>query len=171
MAETDRPLVLIDVDGVLNPSLTAAERRRRYHRDGWRNYRADVAMGFRLFLNPAHGPMLERLARDTGAELAWGSTWEDDANVHVAPRLGLPPLPVAPVRGFGHKADGIVPWTRGRPFVWLDDEPDAAEVTARIAGEQPHLVVHVDEHEGLTEQHAMIAKEWLLLLGTEATHG
>lgn len=165
----DRPLIMLDVDGVLNRVTSAAERRRLSYHEGWRAHRTDVGgLVFRLFLNPAHGPMLRRLAAETGAELAWGSTWEDDANQHVSPRLGLDELPFAPVRDFPHKADGIVPWTKGRPFVWLDDEPDATEACARVAGDQPHLVVPVDEREGLTERHLLIAREWLLLLGTEA---
>jgi hypothetical protein len=157
-----RPLILVDVDGVLNPSFIARERRRLAFHEGWVQRRADVGgLVFRLFVNPAHGPLLWRLAEETGAELAWGTTWEYYANPCVGRLLGLPGLRWAPVRDGNHKADGIVPWTRGRPFVWFDDEPGAAEVTARLAGGQPHLVVHVDDPPGLTEEHIATARTWL----------
>jgi hypothetical protein len=168
----DRPLILVDVDGVLNVIATSKERRRLCFHEGWQQRRVELGVGtFRLFFNPASGPLLSRLARETGAELAWGTTWEEYANLVVGPLLGLPRLPVAPVADFPHKANGIVPWTAGRPFVWFDDEPDAAEVTAPLAGEQPHLVVRVDEGEGLTEKHAATARDWLHGLGQEVSGG
>jgi hypothetical protein len=165
---TDRPLILVDVDGVLNVITTAKERRRLCFHEGWRQKRVELDAGaFRLFWNPASGPLLRRLAAETGAELAWGTTWEEYANLVVGPLLGLPRLPVAPVADFPRKADGLVPWTAGRPFVWFDDEPDAAEVTAKLAGGQPHLVVQVDEREGLTGRHADTARDWLRRIGQE----
>jgi hypothetical protein len=168
----DRPLILVDVDGVLNVITSSAERRRLCYHEGWRQRKVDVGgLAFRLTVNPAHGPELRRLAAETGAELAWGTTWEDDANRFVGPLVGLPELPVCPVAGFPHKAHGVIAWTAGRPFVWFDDEPDAAEVTAELAVGQPHLVVLVDETEGLTEQQLAGAREWLLALTPEVSNG
>jgi len=164
--------MLVDVDGVLNVITSAKERRRLCHYEGWRQKRVDAGgLSYRLTVNPAHGPMLLRLAAETGSELAWGTTWEEYANLCVGPLVGLPELPVCPVVRFPHKADGIVPWTGGRPFVWFDDEPDAAEVTARLAGAQAHLVVAVDEREGLAGRHIDAAREWLLALTPEAGRG
>ena len=160
-----RPLVLVDVDGVLNVLASAKRRRPLAYHEGWVQRRVDVGgLTFRLFVNPRTGGWLRKLADEAGAELAWGSTWEEYANPCVGPLVHLPALRWAPVRDGKHKADGIVPWTQGRPFVWFDDEPDAAEVTARVAGDQPHLVVPVDESAGLTEDHVAVAREWLLSL-------
>lgn len=160
-----RPLIMVDVDGVLNVITSSKERRRLCYHEGWVQRKADVGgLTFRLTVNPAHGPMLRRLAAETGADLAWGTTWEDDANRFVGPLVGLPELPVCPVADFPHKANGIVPWTEGRPFVWFDDEPDAAEVAAALTGAQPHLVVPVAENEGIGERHLATAREWLLAL-------
>ena len=117
-----RPLILVDVDGVLNVAASAAVRRRLCYHEGWRQKRVELNVGaFRLFWNPASGPLLRKLADETGAELAWGTTWEEYANLVVGPLVGLPRLPVCPVADFPHKANGIVPWTGGRPFVWFDD--------------------------------------------------
>ena len=82
------PLLLLDVDGVLSPT-------RRPTPD-WRPHTV-VADGVphRLWLNPRHGPRLLDLARRCGAELVWATPWEHDANVEIAPRIGLPTLPPA----------------------------------------------------------------------------
>lgn len=165
----DRPLILVDVDGVLNVITSSKQRSHLCFHEGWRQKRVELPVGaFRLFWNPAVGGLLRGLAADTGAELAWGTTWEEYANLVVGPLIGLPRLPVCPVADFPPKADGIVPWTQGRPFVWFDDEPDAAEVTARLAGEQPHLVVPVNERTGLTIDHVIAARRWLYALAERA---
>jgi hypothetical protein len=157
--------LLVDVDGVLNPEFTAKERRRKCYHDGWLA-RSGYQEGrrFPLFLNPAHGPALWALAEQTGAELAWATTWNDNANAWVGPVLGLPTLPVAPAKRWS-KAETVVPWTEGRPFVWLDDEPYVVEDCARFAIWQPHLVVPVNPRVGLTSGDLGAARAWLK--GTE----
>ena len=59
-----------------------------------------------------------------------GYDLDDDANEIVAPRLGLPELPVVdfpdddevPARGLHWKTRFLTQHAGGRPFVWLDDE-------------------------------------------------
>jgi hypothetical protein len=158
-----RPLILIDVDGVLNPSFSCKTRRRLQYHEGWITRKGWFrGLEYRLFLNPAHGRWLRDLASETGAELAWGTTWEECASSQVGKWLGLPELPHVPFGFVRHKAEGIVPWTSGRPFAWFDDEPDAGPVTAKLAGDQLHKVIWVDEHTGLTRHHIGYAREWLL---------
>lgn len=156
-----KPLLLVDVDGVLNPEFSAKERRHKRHYDGW-VARSGFQDGrrFPLFLNPAHGPLLTTLAAQTGAELAWATTWEHMANKYVSPHVGLPTLPVAPATRWS-KAESVVPWTEGRPFVWLDDEPYVVEDCARFAIWQPHLVVPVSPRVGLTDADLDAARAWL----------
>jgi hypothetical protein len=42
--------------------------------------------GYRAGLNPQHGPALLNLARKTGTGLAWGTRWEENANISIGPR-------------------------------------------------------------------------------------
>lgn len=81
------------------------------------------------------------------------------ANDWVAPRLGLPVLPVVPwpeggpepAPGVHWKVPGLVAWAGGRPFAWVDDEIGAADrawVAARHPGRA--LLHRVDPRQGLT---------------------
>jgi Swiss Army Knife RNA repair-like protein len=153
-----RPLVLIDVDGVL--------RHRTYH-EGWtsREVWADGEQ-YRIFLNPAHGKWLRDLADETGAELAWASTWQDWANVYIGPVLGLPALPVAPAPR-GHKVRNVIPWTKGRPFVWFDDDTGVIVKAGMLADSQPHKMIWVPEKTGLTLEHIAGARTWLARFAAE----
>ncbi|MFC5187735.1 HAD domain-containing protein [Actinomadura harenae] len=158
------PLVLVDVDGVLNP-FRRPHRRFRHHRvhpDG---------QSFRVWLDARHGRMLRALAAEGGAELAWATYWEDEANQWIGPRLGLPRLPFVPVPAFpgveegrslgAWKARHVAAWTGGRAFVWFEDQADAAETLAGTPGVGDHLLVRVDPVTGLTPEHFEEAAAWL----------
>ncbi|MFH9351980.1 hypothetical protein [Kitasatospora sp. NPDC017646] len=100
-----RPVLLLDVDGPLNPDAVkphrrpegygthrlmtprweAAERRRL----AWWGTPHKAPKPLRVWLNPAHGPALTALPYD----LVWATTWEEEANAYIAPLLGLPELP------------------------------------------------------------------------------
>jgi hypothetical protein len=129
----DKPLILLDVDGPLNPyEAKATQRPEGYltHRltpTGWRG------KPLRVWLNPDHGKMLFDFATAHDAELAWATTWEHDANSMIAVNVGLPPLPVVEFTGqltrsagqpFRWKYAAVLEFAQGRPLVWLDDDFD-----------------------------------------------
>ena len=182
----DKPVILVDVDGVLNPEFTSRKRSRAvYAADcglpdcidcGWVQRRVWVIGNrVRIVIQPRHGGLLNKLAKDTGAELAWGTSWNEGANAHIAPLIRLPDLPVSPcpwsdpVPGYdypGKDRRPAVEWTQGRPFVWLDDAPDTEEQVAKITagtGQKWH-VVQVNARAGLRANDIEEAKRWLLSL-------
>jgi hypothetical protein len=156
----DTPLILLDVDGVLNPLQRSP---------GYQRYRATPnGTTFRLLLNPRHGPLLTGLAKATGAELVWASYWTDTANEWIGPRVGLPTLRSIPIPPRdpeysygGWKARHVADWVGERPFVWLEDEPDVTDTLAAGPALGPHLIVPVDPEKGLTDRHVEQARDWL----------
>jgi hypothetical protein len=162
-----RPLLLLDVDGVLNPDFSSRERSRAVYHDGWVQRKAWVnGTQYRVCVNPVHGTWLRELADDTGIELAWGSTWQEHANRCISPLAGLPRLPFVTGCVPGRKARAVVNWAAGRPFSWLDDDRDELLTANAITGTsgQEFLPVFVDERRGLTEAHLDSVRDWLATL-------
>jgi hypothetical protein len=177
------PLLFLDVDGPLIP-FGATPRQLP---GGYPQHPAPPGLpgaGTNPLLDridPALGPRLAALP----CTLVWATTWGEDANACVAPRLGLPPLPVLdePEQdepdhgGPGHGGPGHGPaggaglhWkTRpvlasaaGRPFAWVDDEISAAD-RAHVAAHHPGpaLLYRVDPARGLTDADLAALGAWL----------
>jgi hypothetical protein len=156
------PLILVDVDGVLNPDFRCHPPYCKCH-PGWLK-RSTYPGGFKfnVTVNPLHGTWLRQLAADTGGQLAWGSTWEDHANEWIAPLIGLPAaIPAGVTHGKPFKADTLIPWCDGRPWVWFDDD-DTELYQATTLATGPCLTVWVEPTIGLTEAHIATARQWLL---------
>lgn len=143
----NRPLLLIDVDGVLNPYVRAGAAPP----DG---YAAHPLGGQRVVLSVQHGIWLHELAEHF--DLAWVTTWEAEANALIGPIIGAPPdLPVIQFRersvdGWIWKLPALRRFAEDRPMAWLDDDPglDADEwASSRVA---PTLLVAPDPRLGWT---------------------
>lgn len=162
-----KPLILLDVDGVLNPAPSSAEGYRRH-------WVFPHGIAHRLSLSPRHGPMLLELAEVTSAELVWASYWRELANRWIAPRVGLPSLRFIPIptrfRLRGRMAPGIwkachaAAWVGRTPFVWFEDDLNVGPWLRMAPEIGRHLTVRVDPAEGLTRHHLREARSWLTAL-------
>ena len=117
-------------------------------------------------LDPADGRRLIAL----GCELVWATTWMAEANEEVAPRLGLPELPVVewpdddsdPPRGLHWKTAPLVVRAAGRTFVWLDDEITDADRRWVAAHHPGRALLHrIDPQTGLTDADFATIDGWL----------
>jgi hypothetical protein len=157
-----RPLLLVDVDGVLNPWL--APRCP----DGYREY--SFFPGQRVLLSAAHGDLLRTLA--SSFELVWATAWEHKANRLICPVIALPELPVIefPITGPDYlfrKLPAVIDSVGDRPCAWIDDEhlPDHY-AWARARG-VPTLLVDIDPAEGLTPRVAAQLAAWAAALNSQ----
>ena len=154
-----RPLLLLDVDGVLNPDFSVKQMNKRQRTEPWKRQQVWVEKDrktYTLFLNENHGPKLLTVAYGTGAELAWATTWNEDANKYVGPVLGLPELPVYHAELFNKPAT-VLPALEGRPFVWLDDQLSVVNAANTWGG----CGVKVNPKLGLTDENLEEATIWL----------
>lgn len=172
----NRPLVLLDVDGVLNALRDG---------DAWPDWESGhaVAEGH-SFLIRWSPTVVSRVRRWTEpADVRWLTTWGHDANASLRHLVDLPELPVAgtyddhddrvppgadshaeaapaapdPLTGQWWKFDVVRRLVRaepGRPLVWLDDDlavarPMATWVRENVAAS---LLVAPDPASGLTRE-------------------
>lgn len=156
---SDRPLLLLDVDGPLNPFMAKPTKRpdgfttHRMRPPGWMQRGS-----LRVWLHPDHGRQLLEFAESAGLELVWATTWEDLANTMIGPRIGLPELPVIKCDSDGKywKFEAVAAYAQWRPLAWLDDDfklhPRARTwfEQQRRDSDMPTLLHQVDPRTGFT---------------------
>ena len=155
-AEPQRPLLLVDVDGVLSLFGPGVDRAQTT---------PALVEGIPHLLSRRGANLLARLA--ASYECVWCTGWEDRADGHLPYLLGLP-------RGWPHLAFAGRPpldahWKLAaidahigpdRRAAWIDDAHD--ERCRAWARERPGptLLVTTDPATGLTEAHAERLEAW-----------
>jgi len=164
-----KPILLLDVDGPLNPwsapkGLPAGFVEHSSRPRGWETgnpmkIRLRATDGFRLM--------------EIGCELIWATAWEEEANDWIGPHIGLPVLPHIPwedrdlwdTERLHWKTQKLVAWMNenrpGIPFLWIDDEVtrrDRAWVEENCAPGSATMLV--SPKFGLEDGHFEIIREW-----------
>lgn len=159
---TGKPLLLLDVDGVLNPFPETPE--------GFDEHDFFPGEDEPVRLRRAHGEWLVELGEVY--DIAWATGWGDNANRFLAPHFGLPeypvvvrlPIPFDPAE----KVPAIDAFAGGRAAAWVDDivTPEARTWAARRAA--PTLLLEVDAAVGLVRSQVDELLAWAL--GVTATN-
>lgn len=157
---TNKPVWLLDVDGVLNLFHDAP--------DAWPDVQQFRCRGFLITWSPS---MLQRIRalHDAGlVELRWLTTWEDLANRYLG-RFGLPKLEVAGHQPFRHSlrdwwklphAQAV--YQTGARIVWTDDDiAFASDAKAWLDEIGPDRVKAISPNGGLLPEHLDLIEDWL----------
>lgn len=153
----NRPIVFIDVDGVLNPFAEP----RFLKPFGFKRHRIldnDSNTKYTMWLNREHAEWLKSLTDI--ADLAWSTTWNDSAN-HIGYIIGLPPLPFAQAehcigiggKKFTLKSKSIIELANGRPIIWIDDDHDGHDQGFMKNNATKFALIHVPGFHGLQPYH------------------
>ena len=149
------PLLLLDVDGVLNPFAAPACPPGYTEHDFFPGEEP-----IRLCL--AHGAWLQELG--TRFQVVWASAWGADANRLLAPLLHLPDFPmiVFPPVPFHprDKLPAIIRYAGHRPLAWIDDALPPEAYTWATRRRTPTLLISIDPAEGLTRPAIDQALQW-----------
>jgi membrane-associated protease RseP (regulator of RpoE activity) len=165
------PILLLDVDGVLNAALLDLP-------EGWRR---GTFNGFLLSWDPTVTDRLRELHESGRVEIQWLTTWAEKADELLAEPMGLPRGLRTHARegvastGFSGQLRGLSGWWKlaaamqvaeaepGRRIVWIDDDlSEQADDVVGWLGANPHvLVVAPDLFVGLTHEQLDQIEAWL----------
>ncbi len=150
---TSKPLLLLDVDGVLCPIGSGpGEPMRALMLE-------DYPVIFSEELPSRLSSLGERFT------LVWATAWEIAANRLLAPAFGLPELPFISFAGRAArpgrtwKLSAVQRFVRDRPMAWVDDELGHDAHAWAQKRTQPTLLLDINPSWGLAEAHvnALIA--------------
>jgi hypothetical protein len=113
--EITKPLLLLDVDGVLIPYAASAQPA---------HFHPYTLLDELVWLAPHHGDWLQPLS--ALFHIVWATGWEHDANRFIAPILNLPAFPVIEftrdAAGLFEKLPILARIVPHQPMVWIDDQ-------------------------------------------------
>jgi hypothetical protein len=153
----DRPLLAIDVDGVISLFGFDEPPAREFAR-------FELIDGMVHCISMAAGERLIRLGDHF--DMVWATGWEDKANDYLPNVLGVPELPFLTFGGaarFGSahwKLGPLDEYGRGRPVAWIDDSLDESCYEWARDRESPTLLVPTESATGLEEAHTKTLISW-----------
>lgn len=140
---TERPLLLVDVDGVLQPVGRSVP-------PGYERFTDDDSD---VVLRQEHGVWLAHLT--TAFDLVWATTWGASANRAIGRRLGLSELPHIDLsdlpRTGTRKLGAVTAFVGDRAVAWIDDELYEDAVAWAANREAPTILRRTASGVGLTE--------------------
>jgi hypothetical protein len=150
-----KPLLLLDIDGVLNPWAAATCPAGYVEHDLFPDDDEPIRVA------DVHGAWIRDLA--TAYDIAWASGWGADCEVLARlldlpayPHVEFPPVPFQPA----DKVPAIAAFAGGRPCAWADDQHTPEAWTWARSRQAPTLLLPVDAAVGLTVENVAHLRAW-----------
>lgn len=182
MTSTQKPLLLLDVDGVLNAFQPA--RPHTVRKLGGRTHNG-VFTPYTVRFDNEIVEMIDALAEHF--EIHWATMWNHKANTEIAAALGVDHSPVmvcnhfagwdiakdeerltdAEIKRLWYAKTPLIPaYVADRPFAWVDDDHSGADL--RYLNErldQDFFLCQTDAYSGLTWRDVAELITWASTLG------
>jgi hypothetical protein len=150
MTATQKPLLFLDVDGVLNAFSPVRPHTVKQAGGRWVK---GTFHPYTLHFDNEVVDMIEALQEHF--DICWFTMWNDNANTEIAPLLGIDPLPVCyadhnkgwdtalnrgteqwNIHRLWYAKTPLIPeYAAGQPFAWCDDDHSGADVAWLAAQE------------------------------------
>jgi len=153
---TGRPILLVDIDGVLNVYGVEVAP------EGYQDYDIFPEDDEPVRLSLVHGEWLRELS--AVFDLVWGSAWGIVAHRHLGPILQLDPFPYVPMPPIpfppADKVPAIDAYLGDRPAAWIDDLLGPEAIAWAESRTAPTLLVETDPTIGLLREHVDRLTAW-----------
>lgn len=135
--DSHRPVILLDVDGVINAFHPEWKRPHTLSNDcpmvmvrddqaKWADLKADHIQSMRHTILVRWSPHVVQAVNKWSerADIIWVTSWRTAAAKNLAPAVGLKPFAVAPLdkHKYACHEEEFERLVRGRPVCWIDDE-------------------------------------------------
>ena len=158
-----KPLLLVDVDGVLNPY--GFDKVPRDFNPYWFFPEDDEP----VYLSDTHGKWLHELS--DRFDMVWASAWGEEARHLIAPVFDLSewpaiPFPAIPFEPF-EKAPAIDLFVAGGVCAWVEDRMAEGAFDWAAKRGIPTLLIDVEPSVGLTREMVNQLLEWARFVGED----
>ncbi len=125
-----------------------------------------------MLLSPDHGRWLTALG--DVFDLVWATSWEQDADLLIAERVGLPRglpfITFTEQSGWTSKLPDVSRFVGERATAWVDDQFDPEAHAWAQSRDAPTLLVETDHRVGLKQEHVVRLRDFAAAVSTVQAH-